>query len=66
MRKNRDLCSDISAGCSFNAEETPDGIIRFSGEEAVQLCLYVVAMNRHQGDVADLAEPRVRKTYVSA
>ena len=60
-QKARSLLRYLS-GCNFNAEETPDGIIRFSDDEAVQLSAYVAEVNRHQGDVADLAEPRVRKT----
>lgn len=58
--KARSMLQYLS-GCSFNAGETPDGIIRFSDAEAVQLSEYVAEVHRNQRVVAGLAEPRVRK-----
>jgi len=44
-------------GCSFNAGMCPDGVIRFSDDEAAQLSRYVQEIDEE--DDAEIAEPEV-------
>lgn len=44
-------------GCSFNAGMCPDGVIRFSDDEAAQLSRYVREIDEE--DNAEIAEPEV-------
>ena len=48
-------------GCNFNAGESPDGIIRFSNDEARELARYVAEINAN--DVEAVEEPGVRQIY---
>lgn len=48
-------------GCSFNASESPDKIIRFSTDEATDLCQYITEVIESDGNVE---EPEVRHNFL--
>ena len=56
-RQNARFMLQYFNGCSFNAGMCPDGVIRFSDDEAAQLSRYVQEIDEE--DNADIAEPEV-------